>query len=203
MNMQSSALHKNEADYIRKDIDAAFRVVRSYKLMLNFYGIRLANMETGEVERQPDYWEARFLNLRMNSHNFLRINRILASLGHLGFNRYRRPLIEFFQTEVRAPDSLIATCESSLSRFWEMALTPESKQYERKTLETAEDRVDSVFFTHIANKTPQFADFMTRLGQWEEDSAEERKAAITRDLKHLEKWKSIMQARRSSRLQKK
>lgn len=186
---------------MRKDIAVAFRIVRSYKLMLNFYGIRLANMETGEVERQPDYWEARFLNLRMNSHNFLRINRILASLGHLGFHRYRRPLIEFFQTEVRAPGSLIATCESSLSRFWEMALTPESRQYERKTLETAEDRVDSIFFTHLANDTPQFADFMRRLGEWEEESAEDRKIAIKRDLGHLAKWKGIMEARRSKRIQ--
>ena len=186
---------------MRKDIEVAFRIVRSYKLMLNFYGIRLANMETGEVERQPDYWEARFLNLRMNSHNYLRINRILASLGHLGFHRYRRPLIEFFQTEVRAPGSLIATCESSLSRFWEMALTPESRQYERKTLETKEDRVDSIFFTHLADNTPQFNDFMRRLGEWEEKSSDERRTAIEHDLAHLAKWKSIMQARRSKRLE--
>lgn len=198
--MQSSALSKAEAALIRQSVEASFRVVRSYKLMLNFYGIRLADMETGEVERQPDHWEGRFLNLRMNSHNFLRINRILASLGHLGFHKYRRPLIEFFQTEVRAPDSIIATCEYSLANFWEMALTPESKRYERKTLETKEDRVDSVFFTHLAGNTPQFANFLRQMGEWEESSSAVRLQAIKKDVANFKKWKAIMNERRSKRL---
>jgi hypothetical protein len=190
MNMQSSALTKAEAKMMRTDIDIAFRVVRSYKLMLNFYGIRLVDMATGEVDRQPDYWQARYLNLRMNSHNYLRINRILASLGHLGFHKYRKPLIEFFQREVRAKGSLIAVCEHSLSRYWEMALDPDSAKYERKTLETKLDRVDSIFFEHLENDTGQFTEFMKENGEWEESCAETRKTAIENDIKHLQKWRA-------------
>jgi len=181
---------------MRNDVSIAFRIVRSYKLMLNFYGMRLVDMATGEIERQPDYWQARYLNLRMNGHNYLRINRILASLGHLGFHKYRRPWIEFLQREVREEGSLLSVCESSLSRFWEMALTPESRQYERKTLETKEDRVDSIFFEHVAKQTPQFGAFMRTLGEWEESSSELRKEAIEHDLVQFEKWKKVMERRR-------
>lgn len=181
---------------MRNDVLIAFRIVRSYKLMLNFYGMRLVDMATGEIERQPDYWQARYLNLRMNSHNYLRINRILASLGHLGFHKYRRPWIEFLQREVRAEGSLLSVCEHSLSRFWEMALTPESRQYERKTLETKEDRVDSIFFDHLARQTQEFGEFMRKLGEWEESSSQQRKDAIEEDMVQYEKWEKVMERRK-------
>lgn len=38
------------------------RFIKAYELMLGFYGIILANRETGEVERAEN-WEERFHNL--------------------------------------------------------------------------------------------------------------------------------------------
>lgn len=38
------------------------RLLKSYKIMLDFYGIELANEETGEVKRAGN-WEERFENL--------------------------------------------------------------------------------------------------------------------------------------------
>ena len=175
---------------MRSDVDIAFRVLRTYQLMLNFYGMRLVDMATGEIDRQPDHWKSRYLNLRMNGHNYLRINRILASLGHLGFHRYRKPLIEFLQKEVRAPNSLLSVCESSLSRFWEMALTPESASYERKTLESKFDRVDSIFFEHLESESEQYVQFMRDLGEWEEQTAPIRRKAIEKDMEYFNKWKA-------------
>jgi len=199
MNMQSSSLTKEEAHMMRNDVSIAFRIVRSYRLMLNFYGMRLVDMATGEISKQPDYWQARYLNLRMNSHNYLRINRILASLGHMGFHRYRRPWIEFLQAEIRAEGSLIGVCEHSLSRFWVMALTPESRQYERKTLETKDDRVDSIFFEHLGKKSKHYCEFMRALGEWEEESSQERKDAIEEDMAQFEKWEKVMERRKRRR----
>lgn len=173
---------------MRSDLDIAFRVVRSYKLMLNFYGMRLVDMETGEIDRQPDYWESRYLNLRMNSHNYLRINRILASLGHLGFHKYRRPWLEYLQREITAENSLLSVCKSSLTRFWNMALTPDSALYRHKTLETRADRVDSIFFHHARKNTPEFQAFIVANGKWEETSSSERRSAIEADMAYYEKW---------------
>lgn len=46
----------------RKDEEVKRKLVESYKLMLDFYGIRLVDETTGEVER-ADNWEERFSNL--------------------------------------------------------------------------------------------------------------------------------------------
>jgi hypothetical protein len=44
------------------------------QMMLDFYGIRLINETTGDVER-ADNFEERFDNLNRNTHNNLRISR--------------------------------------------------------------------------------------------------------------------------------
>ena len=64
------------------------RVILSYRMMLEFYGFTLLSTETGALERSNDF-EERFSNLSRNSHNFLRISRILKSLGELGFERFK------------------------------------------------------------------------------------------------------------------
>lgn len=45
-----------------KDKVAKKRLLKSYKLMLDFYGIQLVNEETGEVQRAKN-WKERFENL--------------------------------------------------------------------------------------------------------------------------------------------
>ena len=49
---------------IKKDPEAYVRVMRSYKLMLDFFGMRVKDEKTGELER-GDNWQERFTNLRM------------------------------------------------------------------------------------------------------------------------------------------
>nr|KAG5687507.1 hypothetical protein BaRGS_009440 [Batillaria attramentaria] len=47
---------------IKKDKEAHARFVKSYEMMLNFYGLRLVNNTTGEVERAA-HWERGFRHL--------------------------------------------------------------------------------------------------------------------------------------------
>jgi hypothetical protein len=68
--------------------------------MLQFYGIELVNDKTGEVKTAANF-ETRFKNLEDHPHNNLRLTRILTSLGHLGFWRFKQPLVTFFKTQVR------------------------------------------------------------------------------------------------------
>ncbi len=44
------------------------------RMMLNFYGLRLVDMKTGQVDRHDD-WHDRFQNLNYCEHNFLRISK--------------------------------------------------------------------------------------------------------------------------------
>lgn len=57
-------------------------------MMLQFYGMQLADKQTGKLQRHPKVWEERYLNLIENTHNNLRITRILQSLSHLGKHVY-------------------------------------------------------------------------------------------------------------------
>ena len=78
---------KAGARQIRSDAQMSERVIRSYRLMLRFYGMRLADERTGAVERDPEDDGSRIGNFNNSPHNFLRISRILTSLGELGFHR--------------------------------------------------------------------------------------------------------------------
>ena len=103
MNWQSSPLSKEGALAIRADERMSLRVVVSYKLMLRFYGLRLADERNGTVERdESDADGARVANFNQRSHNFLRVSRILTSLGELGFRRYKRPLLTALRAEAQS-----------------------------------------------------------------------------------------------------
>ena len=69
MNWESVPLTREGAAFIRADPVASERVIRSYRLMLRFYGLRLVDACTGEVGRDPAIWKARLDNLNYSSHN--------------------------------------------------------------------------------------------------------------------------------------
>ena len=93
------------------------RLIRSYELMLDFFGFQLTDRRSGEVARKPDYkrryesvlrshsevliyfrieWDLfkgflkyRFHNLSKSGHNYLRITRILKCLAEMGLGHYQ------------------------------------------------------------------------------------------------------------------
>jgi hypothetical protein len=107
MNMSAQELQLHEAEAVKADPKCRARVVKSYQLMLHFYGMELANKETGEVSRaacalstdvvaqikRASHWQARYRHLDNSFHNYLRITRILKSLGELGYEHYKWPFL--------------------------------------------------------------------------------------------------------------
>eukprot|EP01118_Nematostelium_gracile_P000200 TRINITY_DN10198_c0_g1_i1.p1 TRINITY_DN10198_c0_g1~~TRINITY_DN10198_c0_g1_i1.p1 ORF type:complete len:126 (+),score=28.37 TRINITY_DN10198_c0_g1_i1:43-378(+) len=110
--------------------------------MLDFYGITLVDDVTGQLEKSTN-WIDRFKNLNERSHNYLRITRILTSLGQLGFSRWKRPLVEFFEKEIKQGN--LPNCRSAL-KYWTKCLDEDSEEYKAKTMESPEDRTPSVYF---------------------------------------------------------
>jgi hypothetical protein len=145
MNSHSDALHKAEAAMMRKDMAIAIRIIKSYKLMLDFYGLVLTNELTGEIARGPN-WQSRYDNLNDSHHNFLRISRIVQCLGHVGFTCYKKPFLDFLSQEI-LENKQIPWAKSSLKNFWLPLLDVNASAFIRKTFETEEDREDSIFFT--------------------------------------------------------
>ncbi|XP_038871708.1 opioid growth factor receptor-like protein 1 isoform X1 [Salvelinus namaycush] len=116
MNYQAKELTKKEIEAFLEDGTAKQRLVASYKLMLDFYGIELSNDITGEV-KLANNWRERFDNLERNTHNNLRITRILKCLGTLGFPHYQAPLVHFFLEQTLVKDKLYNVKESALNYF--------------------------------------------------------------------------------------
>ncbi len=147
-NGESPALRRGEAVLLRRSRLAATNLVESYRMMLDFYGLRLVDTETGEVDYAEDkkFVKARMANLSAHGHNFLRITRILTSLGHLGFARYKRPLVGMLERVVR---DYVPRARGSLEGFWKETLMYDSENYYQSTKELPIDREPSIFFTNI------------------------------------------------------
>ena len=144
MNWRASPLTYAGAAKIREDRVMSERVRRSYVLFLDFVGFRLADAWTGRVEAATDC-AARMAHLDAHPHNFKRISRVLASLGHLGFRRYKAPLLAALEREIKL--GTLRTAAAALVHHWRPLVHDEgSEAYAARTLERAEDRVDGACF---------------------------------------------------------
>ncbi|KAK3512926.1 hypothetical protein QTP70_028993 [Hemibagrus guttatus] len=116
LNFASRELSLTEIKLFCEDEEMKKRLLTSYKLMLDFYGIQLVNEDTGEV-RRAENWREQFENLNRNTHNNLRITRILKCLGLLGFKHYQAPLVHFFLVETLVNERLPRVKKSALDYF--------------------------------------------------------------------------------------
>jgi len=105
-----------EAKGIREDPKAMKRFVNSYRLMLDFYGMTLVNERTGEVARNTKNYEDQYENLEESSHNWLRVTRILKSLGEMELEHYKKPLLEHIIREMWRGH--LRPCFRSLKDYW-------------------------------------------------------------------------------------
>ncbi|XP_074533504.1 uncharacterized protein LOC141796342 isoform X2 [Halichoeres trimaculatus] len=126
MNYEATPLTREEIKEFCNNSTAKANLLKSYKLMLDFYGIKL-DEKTGKVERASN-WRERFSNLNSHTHNNLRITRILKCLGILGFARYQAPLVRFFLEETLINNELQNVRESVLNYFVFAVLNREERK---------------------------------------------------------------------------
>jgi len=62
MNYESQALQPHEIISMRSSTEIMKRIMRSYEMMLDFYGMRLVSTETGLLARSEDFSD-RYENL--------------------------------------------------------------------------------------------------------------------------------------------
>ena len=98
LNHLADPLQLHEAKSISENPIAQNRIIKSYELMLDFYGMQL-DRTTGAVSRNSDY-RNRYSNLNMRGHNFLRITRILKCLGEVGLEHFKLPWLKHLATEM-------------------------------------------------------------------------------------------------------
>jgi hypothetical protein len=138
MNYESQPLQKHERESMRTDPAVVERVVKSYQLMLDFYGMRLVDVGTGLVDRSlpPRNYAARYQNLIRactpayvitiahsvflgSSHNNLRISRIMKHLHEMGLDQLAAGFLLHVLSEQSEHSELSSrTLLSSMDRWW-------------------------------------------------------------------------------------
>ncbi len=130
LNPQAQPLQKWEADAIAADPALQGRLIQNYRLMLDFYGMKLVDETTGEIARTDDY-VARYDNLERCSHNFLRITRILKCLAECGLERYQVPFVTHVFKEIFENQQL-ECCEQAARMYWVNCVKDATKREELK-----------------------------------------------------------------------
>lgn len=124
--------------------------------MLDFYGMRLVDEETGQLARSEEVapssasWRVRYSNLTRNMHNFLRITRIMKSNSEVRPQHYRPfPLavltsffrfIQFGQEHLNAPFLLFFLVEQARGELNSTSLTRSMDNYWRWCIRNDEER---------------------------------------------------------------
>jgi len=107
------------------------RVLESYRLMLDFYGMELRSPETGLLARaEPEQkYKDRYRNLAHSPHNNLRISRILKSLSEFGLERLNAGFVLHVLNEQSEHDQLNrGTIRSSMDRWWANCIRNEEER---------------------------------------------------------------------------
>lgn len=102
-------------------------------MMLEFFGIKLID-KTGNVVRALN-WQERFQHLNESQHNYLRITRILKSLGELGYESFKSPLVKFILHEALVENTIPNIKQSALEYF---VYTIRDRRERRKLLRFAQ-----------------------------------------------------------------
>ncbi|CAF3675036.1 unnamed protein product [Rotaria socialis] len=118
LNWSAEKLQKHEIDLIKRDGEALKRILKSYELMLDFYGFQLIDNTTGELRRSSgDSYEERFRNLNHSSHNYLRITRILKCLGEFDYEYLKFPFLAKILFE-SITENTLPNCLRSCRDYW-------------------------------------------------------------------------------------
>ena len=119
LNYQAPILTQEESDEMRKDPAVLARIRTSLDVMLEFYGMSLINLPSGElaVRRNPATWSKCIRNLAWSSHNWLRISRILKFLTDVGMEAEKMAWLRRLRYEVVISKTL-SDAINSFSRFW-------------------------------------------------------------------------------------
>ncbi|XP_059970692.1 opioid growth factor receptor-like protein 1 isoform X1 [Mesoplodon densirostris] len=115
LNFYAKELTTYEIEEFKKTKEAIRRFLLAYKMMLEFFGIKLID-KTGNVARAVN-WQERFQHLNESQHNYLRITRILKSLGELGYESFKSPLVKLILHEALVENTIPNIKQSALEYF--------------------------------------------------------------------------------------
>ena len=122
-NASAPLLSNDDISRFQADELLRRRLVQSFELMLDFFGLELAGTRDGgpvSVRRASHFDERSRAWLRAGNHNFLRISRILRSLTLLGCASYASAFLECLEGIYGENPEAIGTTTIG---YWRRAVT--------------------------------------------------------------------------------
>jgi len=94
-NPDAPVLDAAQIEAFRGDDELKKRMLKSFKIMLAFYGLRCEETKAGiSVSPSPEFRQRKRNWLNPYNHNYLRITRIITSLRLLGLEPYARAFLD-------------------------------------------------------------------------------------------------------------
>ncbi|KAG8986094.1 hypothetical protein FRB90_004230, partial [Tulasnella sp. 427] len=180
MNFDAQPLQLREIRVMTSNTEVIKRVLRSYTMMLGFYGMRLMDEETGLLRRSSAF-KPRYKNLMYAPHNNLRITRILKCLSELGLEHLSAGLILHVLNEQTEFGHLRSrTLMDSMDRYWVNCIRDD---HERGWLNTLLERVRSRRLEFDRQDYERVLTIRKTKGQlaWQMDSGESGQTAERED----------------------
>jgi len=124
LNWEAQVLMRHEIDAMKRDPAVIARIVKSFELMADFYGMavqvdvaRKTCMIKRNVVEGKELWIKCYRNLNSSGHNYLRITRILKCLGEMDLEFVKLAWLEFFAKEIYVTKAL-RNCGRSFADYW-------------------------------------------------------------------------------------
>lgn len=121
LNFFAAPLQRHEACIIQSTTEMQIRLLRSLRVMLDFYGMAMSESNRLIIIRHPDplICAKQYRNLVESYHNYLRITRIFKSLCELGQEDYVPSILLFILAEQSENRELCnRELRASMDRYW-------------------------------------------------------------------------------------
>lgn len=119
-NQAAPILSPRDIEAFRKNVNLQDNLLKSFRLMLRFYGFRLENTDPPAVVLSSDHAKRAANWLTQGNHNFLRITRILKCLTILGLQAHATAFLSCLHN-VYAEDAGSIIGPVTL-RYWDSAV---------------------------------------------------------------------------------
>lgn len=184
MNYDSQPLQPHEIKEMRASEEVMQRILRSYRLMLSFFGMTLLDEQTGLLARSEDEERclnsgvplraSRYRNLTVSHHNNLRISRILKCLSEMGLEHLNAGFLLHVLYEQSSENQLKdrhGYLQSSMDRWWANCIR---NQEERDFIGMLIMRVRHGELVFTREKYEELLERRQRIGTflWEEPGSE-------------------------------
>jgi hypothetical protein len=112
MNYKSHGLQLHEYHTLKSNENTKKILLKSFKMMLRFYGAKLIDENENVVIERRKKYNARYDNLKRRTHNYLRISRILQCLGDFDLEKYQIEWLKFLKDEIFVHKKLFELADS-------------------------------------------------------------------------------------------